>query len=101
MHPDQEKLFVPQHGSVPDCWSSSFLTKQNTVAGVCPRGLQSSMAAGYPAMCHGTVSPQEGVDQQALRKGRIEHSVTSSLLFWVAVCKEQSSGFQESPGGDF
>lgn len=59
------------------------------------------MAAGYPAMGHGTMSPQEGVDQQALRRGRIGHSVTSFVLFWVAVCKEQRCGFQESPGGDF
>lgn len=55
--------------------------EKTTVAGVCPRGLQSSMAAGCPAMGYRTVSPQEGVDGQAKRKGRIRPSVTFSLLF--------------------
>lgn len=61
------------------------------------------MAAGCPAMGHGTVSPQEGVDGQAKRKGRIGESATSSLLFWAAVCKEQPQEFSlsKAPRGWF
>lgn len=70
------------------------LFKRDSVpGGVCPRSLQLSMAAGYPAMGHRIVSPQEGVDQQAKRRGRTGHSATSSLLFWAVVCKEQPEEF--------
>lgn len=60
------------------------------------------MAAEYPAMGHGTTSPQEGVDRQAKRKGRIGHSVTSSLLFgWLCARNSQEIFLLREPKGWF